>query len=593
MRIKEGSSMLFDSNYTLTVLLVLFVAVVCIFIQRFFKKYLESDQYYYLKDITLTAAWALCGIWAPDRPLRITIAAGVAAACVGFCQKVTKGKNLRFLYFIVGLGFSLFGPRIAFIEFSEGEYYYLSYFASIAISTLWIGIFPIFFQEIDEIPGMCGLLLTVSWTLVSIVIMLSSQNLREAVQLCIMGMVLLLVFWSRHIHAYRRLTEPLTALWGTLFAGLAIFGVSKGVAFYTLAVLPLGLFMLPLIETSISVVSAAFSPMPTGNLILYRKLLSRGMDHASAVHSVVMICAFIGCMAAFIQIGAASFFVLLAAAFSLSTVTWIFFRYASKSDRSQARKPGLWGIRVDNISLNYAISQVQHWINKGTDHCIIVTPDALAALRSRTDTRYRRIIRNAAMVLPDGAGLIAALRLLHTPIQERIPGVEFTEHICKRASYEGWGIWFLGGAPGVAEAAASKLAEKYPGLNVAGTRNGYFRDEEIDDICSDIRRSGAKVLFVGLGVPKQEYWLEDNLAKTGATVGMGIGGTMDVISGKLTRAPKIWQNLCLEWLYRTIQEPWRWRRILKLPEFAFYVVLTALHLDPYNPNDSEEESEII
>ena len=197
------------------------------------------------------------------------------------------------------------------------------------------------------------------------------------------------------------------------------------------------------------------------------------------------------------------------------------------------------------------------------------------------------------MVLPDGAGLIAALRLLHTPIQERIPGVEFTEHICKRASYEGWGIWFLGGAPGVAEAAASKLAEKYPGLNVAGTRNGYFRDEEIDDICSDIRRSGAKVLFVGLGVPKQEYWLEDNLAKTGATVGMGIGGTMDVISGKLTRAPKIWQKLCLEWLYRTIQEPWRWRRILKLPEFAFYVVLTALHLDPYNPNDSEEESEII
>lgn len=169
---------MFDSNYTLTVLLVLFVAVICIFIQRFFKKYLESDQYYYLKDITLVAAWALCGIWAPDRPLRITIAAGVAAACIGFCQKVTKGKNLRFLYFIVGLGFSLFGPRIAFIEFSQGEYYYLSYFASIAISTLWIGVFPIFFQEIDEIPGMCGLLLTVSWTLVSTVIMLSSQNLR-------------------------------------------------------------------------------------------------------------------------------------------------------------------------------------------------------------------------------------------------------------------------------------------------------------------------------------------------------------------------------------------------------------------------------
>ncbi len=583
---------MFESNYSMTVLLVLFVAVICILIQKFFKKYLESDQYYYLKDITLVAAWALCGIWAPDRPLKITIAAGVAAACVGFCQKVTRGKNLRFLYFIVGLGFSLFGPRIAFIEFSQGEYYYLSYFASIAISTLWIGIFPIFFQEIDEIPGMCGLMLTVSWTLVSIVIMLSSQNLREAVQLCITGMVLILVFWSRHIHAYRRLTEPLTALWGTLFAGLSIFGVSKGVAFYTLAVLPLGLFMLPLIETSISVVSAAFSPKPTGNLILYRKLLSRGMDHAGSVHTVVMVCALIGCAAAFIQIGAASFLVLLASALSVFTVTWIFFRYASASGKSQSRRPGLWGIRVDNISLNYAITQVQHWINKGTDHCMIVTPDALAALRSRTDARYRRIVRNAALVLPDGAGLIAALKLLHTPIQERIPGVEFTEHICKRAAYEGWGIWFLGGAPGVADEASKKLAERYPGLNISGTRNGYFNESETEGICAEIRSSGAKVLFVGLGVPKQEYWLDENLALTGAAVGMGIGGTMDVISGKLARAPKIWQKLCLEWLYRTLQEPWRWRRILKLPVFAFFVMLTALHIDNLNPDEPDEEPEI-
>ncbi len=439
---------------------------------------------------------------------------------------------------------------------------------------------------------MCGLLLTVSWTLVSIVIMLSSQNLMEAVQLCIIGMVLILAFWSRHIHAYRRLTEPLTALWGTLFAGLSIFGVSKGVAFYTLAVLPLGLFMLPLIETSISVMSAAFSPKPTGNLILYRKLLSKGMDHATAVHTVVMVCALIGCLAAFIQIGSASSLVLLAGAISIFIITWVFFRYSTSSVRRQSRRPGLWGIRVDNISLNYAITHVQHSINKGTEHCMIVTPDALAALRSRTDERYRKIIRNADLVLPDGAGLIAALKILHTPIQERIPGVEFTEHICKRAAYEGWGIWFLGGAPGTAEAAAKKLAEKYEGLKIAGTRNGYFEDYETDKICRDIRESNAKILFVGLGVPKQEYWLEENLDKSGATVGMGIGGTMDVISGKLKRAPRIWQILCLEWLYRTIQEPWRWRRILKLPVFALYVMLTALHIDKFNYDRRDENTEI-
>ena len=578
-----------NNTYATTALIVMFVAVLCIFIQNFFKKYLESDQYYYLKDITLVAAWALCGIWAPDRPLRITIAAGVVAACIGFCQKVTKGKNLRFLYFLVGLGFSLFGPRIAFIEFSRGEYYYLSYFASIAISTLWLGIFPIFFQEIDEVPGMCGLLLTVSWSLVSVVIISSSQNLQEASQLCITGIIMLIVFWNRHIHAYRRLTEPLTALWGTLFAGLSIFGVSKGIAFYTLAILPLGLFLLPLIETSMSVMSAAFSPQPTGNLIIYRKLIARGMDHASAVHTVVLSCALLGCLAACVQVGAAGFFALIAATLFIFGITWVFFRYGAASDRQNSRRPGLWGIRVDNISLNYAITQVQHWINVENKPHIIVTPDALAALRSRTDARYRKIVRNAGLVLPDGAGLMCALRLLNTPIQERIPGVEFTEHLCRRAAYEGWSVWLMGGKPGVAEAAADVLRTKYPGLIIAGTCDGYFTESQSSAICDAIASSGARILFVGLGVPKQEYWLDENIVKTGAIVGMGIGGSMDVLSGKLSRAPKIWQKLYLEWLYRTIQEPWRWKRIAKLPLFIFYVFLTALHIDSYNIDNSSDE----
>lgn len=559
--------------------MVLFVACLCVFIQRFFKKYLESDQYYYLKDITLVCAWALCGIWAPDGPLRITVAAGVAAACIGFCQKVTKGKNLRFLYFLVGFAFSLFGPRIAFVEFTRGEYYYLSSFASLAISTLWVGFFPIFFQEIDEIPGMCGLLLTVSWTLVSVVILTSSQNLHDASQICITGLVLLLVFWGRHIHAYRRLSEPLTALWGTLFAALSVLGVSKGVAFYTLAALPLGLFALPLAETSLSVISAAFSPQPTGNLIFYRKMINRGLDHASAIHVVALVCALTGCIVAWVRINSASFFVMLVVTLSIFAATWVFFRYAAPVVRTQTRRPGLWGIRVDNISLNYALTQVQHWINRSEGPKIIVTPDALAALRSRDDDRYRGIVQNAGLVLPDGKGLMVALRLVDSPTQERIPGVDFTEHLCKRASYEGWSVWFLGGAHGVADKAAETLCEKYPGLKIAGTHHGYFEEADIPAICEEIKQSGAKILFVALGVPKQEYWLEENLAKTGAVVGMGVGGTLDVISGKLKRAPEIWQKLGLEWLYRSIQEPSRWRRAARLPVFAFYVLLTVFRLD--------------
>ena len=578
---------MFNSSYGTTVIMVAMVALICISIQKFFKKYLESDQYYYLKDITLVGAWALCGIWMPDGPLRITVAAGVASACIGFCQRATKGKNLRFLYFLVGLVFSLFGPRIAFIEFANGEYYYLSYFASVAISTLWVGIFPIFFQEIDEIPGLCGLLLTVSWTMISVVILSSSQSLHDASQICMIGLVLLLVFWSRHIYAYRRLTEPLTGLWGTLFAGLSILGVSKGITFYTLALLPLGFFALPITETSMGVISAALSPRPTGNLILYRKLITRGHTHPVAIYLVVTVCAVLGCLVSAIQLGMPDFLYLLAAVGGVSGVIWVVytFKYKRAKMNGECRKPGLWGVTVDNISLNYALTKVQHWIKTERTPHIIVTPDALAALRSRTDENYRRIVRGAGLVLPDGAGLIGALKLIGTPIQERIPGVEFTEHLCRRAAYEGWRVWMLGGAPGVAETAAERLAEKFPGLTVSGTCDGFFKPEDTDEICSAIRRAETDILFVGLGVPKQEYWLEEYLGKTGAVVGMGIGGSMDVISGRLTRAPKIWQKVGMEWLYRVIQEPWRWRRLTKLPLFVWYIVLTYLHIDSYKNDD--------
>jgi len=573
------------------VLTVCSVALLCLFIQKFFKKYLERDQYYYLKDITLVGAWALVGVWAPDGPLRVTIAAGIIAACIGFCQKVTKGRNLRFLYFLVGVVFSLFGPRITFIEFSGGEYYYLSYFVSLALSSLWVGFFPILFQEIDETPGLCGLLLVVSWTLVSVVILTSSQNLRDASQICITGLVFLLVFWGRHIHAYRRLTEPLTALWGTLFAALSVFGVSKGIAFYTLGVLPLGFFALPLAETSLSVISAAFSARPTGNLIFYRKLIKGGFDHVGAVRAVAFSCALIGCLVAWLQVSSANLMMLTGSVLAVLTVAGILFSTAVKTSEKHARRPWLWGIRVDNISLNYAISQVQYWINSGARARIIVTPDALAALRSRTDERYRRVVRNAGLVLPDGKGLMMALRLVDCSVQERIPGVEFVEHLCKRAAHDGWRVYLLGGEEGVAKKAAETLSQRYPGLIVAGTRNGYFSDVENSEICREIRDSGAKILLVGTGAPKQEYWLEDNLAKSGAVVGMGIGGSMDVISGKLKRAPKIWQRAGMEWLYRLLQEPARWRRAAKLPVFVFYVVLTALHIDSYKDVDAPGEDD--
>jgi N-acetylglucosaminyldiphosphoundecaprenol N-acetyl-beta-D-mannosaminyltransferase len=210
---------------------------------------------------------------------------------------------------------------------------------------------------------------------------------------------------------------------------------------------------------------------------------------------------------------------------------------------------------------------------------MIVTPDALACLRGRRDGKYSRIVGDAGLVLPDGSGLVWALRFLGFTIQERIPGVDFADNLCRIASGHGFSLYFLGGKPGIAVRAAERMSKKYPGLKVNGARSGYFKREENDEICREIRESGAQILLVGFGVPKQEYWLADNLGQLGGIVGMGVGGSFDVMSGRLKRAPATWRKFRLEWLYRTFQEPYRWRRIIKLPIFVVLVLLKRIGLD--------------
>lgn len=571
--------------YSITVVSILLITVVALLIQRIFKQYLDSDQYYYLKEVTIVAAWALIGIWVPEGALRITIATAVAAACIGFCQKVSKNKKLKFLYLLLALSFSVFGPRIAFIEYFNGEYYHFSYLSSLLLSTLWVGVTPIFLQELDEKPGFAGTFITLNWLIITTIIMCGNCNIEMLSYVCMTGTILLLVFWSRHLHPYRRLTEPLSALWGTLLAGLSIYAISNGVTFDALTIIPLSFYMVQLVEILISALTALFCIHPLERFMLYKNIIKTGRDHISALGQTVVISSVFPIIFGFIILPftlAIRIFLML---IFMLTIIFTFYKIGyTTGDANIVRKPALWGIKVDNISLNYALAKVRNWVVGNEKGNIIVTPDALAALRSRTDKRYSEIVEKAGLVLPDGAGLMLAMKLLGTPIQERIPGVEFTEHLCSKASYEGWGVWFLGGAPGVADTAAAKLQEKYPDLIISGTHDGYFPAEETESLCKTIANSGAKILFVGLGVPKQEYWLQQYIQDTGVVVGMGIGGTMDVISGKLKRAPQVWQKFALEWLFRVLQEPKRFKRILRLPVFVFYLTLTLLHIDRYNNN---------
>lgn len=578
------SSLGFDSNSLLMIVVVVLVVVSCAFIQRVFRRELERDQYYYLRDVSLIAAWAICGIWTGSAPMKLMITAGVVAGLVGFCQKVVKGWDLRFCFLAIGFGVALLGPRITFVGRPGGEFYYLSSFPTIMVlSTLWMGFFPILFQELDEIPGMGGGLLLVSWVLMVVVTALSSRGPSDAFMMSLCGLALILVFWSRHVNVYRRLGAPLAALWGVLLAGTSMLGASKGVAFATVMVLPLGLFAIPIIETSLSVLSAAFSPKPLGNMLFYRRFVSGGMSHPGAVFAVCSTCALCGVSMAILQMELMNLPSLVLTLVLVGAGFYIALSRCRVRDEEAFVRPSLWGVCVDNFSLDYALGRVGGWLSAADGPHLIVTPDALAALRSRSDEAYCRAIRRADLVLPDGTGLVWALRFLGFHVQEQISGVDFMEHLCRQAACYGWPVFFFGGRPGVADEAAKKLKERYPELEVAGCRNGYFKSGESEEICEEIRASGARILFVALGVPKQEYWLDEFLESLGSVVGMGVGGSFDVHAGLLKRAPLRWRKRKLEWLYRTIQEPSRWRRVARLPLFVLLVFLKKLRLDTWTP----------
>jgi N-acetylglucosaminyldiphosphoundecaprenol N-acetyl-beta-D-mannosaminyltransferase len=569
-----------DAAFLKMTIVIISVVVACFFTQKFFKRDLERDQYYYLRDISLMASWAICGIWTQSGPMKLMITAGVIAGLVGFCQKVVKNWDLRFCYLAIGFGAALLGPRITFIGRPGGGFVYLPNFPTILIlSTLWMGFFPILFQELDEIPGMGGGLILVSWVLMVAVTAMSSKGPSDALMMSVCGLALIAVFWTRHVNVYRRLGPPLSALWGTLLAGTSMLGASKGVAFATVMVLPLGLFAIPIIETSLSVLSAAFSPKPLGNMIFYRKIVRRGVDHPIAVFAVTAVCGVCGVSTAILQMRVLDPASLILALVLVGLGVYIAFAGAGGREKISEKRPSIWGVTVDNVSLDYALGRVAGWISSGNLPQIIVTPDALAALRSRRDRKYGAIVRGAGLALPDGTGLVWALRLLGFTVQEKIPGVDFVDNLCRIALGHGWSFYFFGGRPGVADKAAEMARKRYPGLRIAGTRSGYFKKEENDAICREIRESGAQILVAALGVPKQEYWLADNLGKLGGIVGIGVGGTLDVMSGNLKRAPLILRRHHLEWLYRTVQEPSRWRRVARLPLFVVLVLLKKMGFD--------------
>ena len=194
-----------------------------------------------------------------------------------------------------------------------------------------------------------------------------------------------------------------------------------------------------------------------------------------------------------------------------------------------------------------------------------VTPNPEIVLAAQKDSALRDAILSADLILPDGVGLVWASRILGRPLRHRLPGIDFACRLLNERAGRGGSVFLLGADPGVAQLAGESLSKAYPGLRIAGTQHGYFAADEEASILEEIRLSGAELLFVCLGSPKQELWMNRWSAELPGVLMIGLGGALDVFSGRLRRASKLWQHLGLEWLYRLLQEPRRMKRTIRLP----------------------------
>lgn len=226
------------------------------------------------------------------------------------------------------------------------------------------------------------------------------------------------------------------------------------------------------------------------------------------------------------------------------------------------------GVKIDRESMQETVRKIQEAVEKRqVTRVITANPELIDA--AGKDARLKQLINSAQVVTPDGVGVVWAAKWFGYPVAERVTGIDLVENLFPVAAEKGWRIFFLGSKPGVAECAAQKVAEKYPGFTWQA-EHGYFTREEEPALIEKIQRFKPDLLLVGLGAPRQEFWMFSH--RNLATVTIGVGGSFDALAGVNKRAPKWVQEIRLEWLYRLLKQPQRLKRQLVLPRFAWQVI---------------------
>jgi N-acetylglucosaminyldiphosphoundecaprenol N-acetyl-beta-D-mannosaminyltransferase len=230
------------------------------------------------------------------------------------------------------------------------------------------------------------------------------------------------------------------------------------------------------------------------------------------------------------------------------------------------------GVPVHQVTMEQTIHLIGNLVNSKKSH-LIVTLGTEMIMAVRKKNELNEILQRASLIVPDGGGIIWAAKRLGKPLMKKLAGIELIEKICSISGENNWNLFFLGGRPGISEKAIQKLKQKFPSMKAVGAHHGYFNQNEISSI---LKKQKIDILFAGMGFPLQEKWILENIESFKIPVGIGVGGSLDVLSGVLKRAPEWMIRSNLEWLYRLLQEPRRWKRMMTIPEFMLIISFLSL-----------------
>jgi len=517
-------------------------------------------------------------------------------------RKLHTGVKLIF-QILISLIITYSGVKIEFLRApssSSGGYLYLSYL-SIPLTIIWLISITNSIGQADELGDITPYTVFIASLTFLVVSLVQRQGLILAEALSLIMATISFIFIK---YIPRGKYSSYYMSFGFILAVIAIVGVSKSTAALTLLI-PLLILGVPITDSSYSIVSSYahqessgigkhpfFSESRSGSS-LRQKLQSYGFSAQGANLTIIGASLYLS-LSAFIISIYQNFYLLL----TLTAFGWVVFGLVKNKVQSEELIIGrdiltsrikLFQVGIDQVDNQETIQKIEEFIVSKKAHQI-VTPDTLAVLRARKDHEYHAILESADLVTPDGAGILWAATTLNYPLPERVTGIDIIHNICRLAAKKGYSLYLLGSYPEVASETALNLTKKYAGINIAGTHHGYFscedsqnceaikngnsvRNKEEEEIITEIKEKRPDILLVGMGVPKQEKWINKNLNRLDVPVCIGVGGSFDVLSGRIPRAPLWMQRHGMEWIYRSIKQPNRAFRVLALFYFIWLVIV--------------------